>query len=1846
MAEIKYIGRNTDNLYNDGDQVEQDIYNYIKTNSSNDYWDIINQDNRWAVFYHLTDMRENILNWYDFKPDAEILEIGGGMGALTGLLCKKAKSVTTVELTNRRAETIIARHANCNNLTVLAGNFNDIKFDQQYDYITLIGVLEYAPGFTPDGKPATFLKRIRGLLKPNGKLLIAIENRFGLKYWCGAGEDHTGKAYDGINGYTDNPNIRTFSRAELTKLLTECGLNQHRFYYPLPDYKLPQVIYSDEYLPKKKILSRVRAYYLDNPSLLADEAKIYKDVVQNDAFPFMANSFFVECGYKQEDENHPIFALFSPDRKEEYRTITVIYSKNQVRKYAASPDAINHIKNVYEHQRFFLADGLEPYKLVMDHLEMPLIKERQTLSDILADCIRKGDTEQFRKWIELYYAQVKKSSELIDIGEETVLKHGFFDMTFSNCFVSGEQLVFFDQEWEAENVSPLYILFYAIRVLYGENPDLEEILPSQSLLRTYIGNEKKVEEYTRINMAFVEKVFTFTKNALSFLDSHKGVVDQKMVDKMLKTGGDFEMLTSFYFGDETGYNEERSHKIRTAIDSMLNIVTISQDVTVPAGCNTVRIDPCEGYLCTVNNIEIICNGQSLSAQPINGLLYCGIIVFPTEDPQFVVTLPHNNGSVLHVDFSVRLYSSRDSLLSKIPAKEQEMANKLATKEQEIVEANDAWESKLLAKEQEIVEANDAWESKLAAKEQEMVEANDAWESKLAAKEKEVAEANDAWESKLLAKEQEVAEANDAWESKLAAKEQEMAVQINSLQEENRQTLSMLETAKNEKQQIDARYAHLQQEFNQISGSACWKMTKPIRMVLDGTKAGIRKHKTINLALLSAKWRLKYNKEEVKKLKAEYIRWNYPQTNTNKRQKRIIASRNTSHENFFSILVPLYNTPDQFLRELIDSVQAQTCLDWELCLADASDSEHAYVEQVCREYAAVDDRIKFKKLRKNLMISGNTNEAAKMATGRYICLLDHDDLIAPTALEENKTAIQLYGSDILYSDEDHLLMDGTHGNPFFKPDWSPDLLYSQMYICHFLVFRRELFEGIGGFRSKYDGSQDYDLMLRLCEKTNKIYHIPKILYTWRESPSSTASNADSKPYAQFAGKDALDEHLKKIYGEKAHADESEYLFVYDARYPLPEDLSISIIIPMKDKWELTDACVKSIIEKSTWKNYEILILDNRSESNGTKRWFKKITGEYRNVRVIRADMEFNWSKLNNFGMRHAKGNVYIFLNNDTVVITPDWMERLAEKAVRKDTGVVGPLLLYEDNTIQHAGIVVGIGGWADHVFKGMQPVHYGAPFVSPMVTRNVTAVTGACMAVAKTTIEKIGNFDESFIICGSDVELGIRANQKGLFNVYDASVRLYHLESKSRDSFIPEIDFKRSYEVYTPYREGCDPYFNPNLDINSTSPKQRETAADIVKPTTIIDTNESKSASALTEVQGPAPVSDVGEVIPILPRTSISKKPRINLLIPSVDEKHVFGGIATALKIFQTLCDHLSWEQRIITTDASIDSKHMVLSNEYKVVKWKDDDSAEKQVVSFNDRAFATLPVRNNDVFVATGWWTAYTIQEVIKWQKETYFLKEARAMLYFVQDYEPGFYPWSSRYLMADSTYRMDIPVYAILNAGLLKEHFDKSGYQFTKAWCFEPTLNEKLKACLPTTYSATKKRQILVYGRPGTPRNAFELVCMSLREFIAINPEEYAKWIFLAAGESFADVDLGFGAVLRSVGKLTLQDYAKTMLETYAGISLMVSPHPSYPPLEMSTFGIKTITNTYNHKDLSTFNECIYSVSNCNAKSIANKLNDICKAYTSQVDWKVNEAYVKGNTEMQDVVKDVAVLTAKMVFN
>ena len=520
----------------------------------------------------------------------------------------------------------------------------------------------------------------------------------------------------------------------------------------------------------------------------------------------------------------------------------------------------------------------------------------------------------------------------------------------------------------------------------------------------------------------------------------------------------------------------------------------------------------------------------------------------------------------------------------------------------------------------------------------------------------------------------------------------------------------------------------------------------------------------------------------------------------------------------SIIVPAYKTPEAFLRQLMDSLLAQTYANWELCIANAS-PEDASMEYVLKEYAKKDSRILWKKLEENKGIAENTNEAFAMATGEFAGLLDHDDLLAPNALYEVAKALETEPDiDVLYTDEDKVRGDEVleHFQPHLKPDFNIDLLRSNNYICHFFVVRKSLLEKTGGFRREYDGAQDYDFIFRCTQAAGKIHHIPEILYHWRTHQSSTADNPESKLYAFEAGKRAIEENLRQngLIGEVSHT--KDYGF-YRVKYPVQGEPLVSIIIPNKDAKEDLEKCIQSILEKSSYTNYEILIVENNSTGEEIFSYYKELSGNSK-IRLLRWKREFNYSAINNYGAKKAKGDYLLFLNNDTEVISPDWIEEMLGFCQRPDTGIVGARLYFGNNTVQHAGTVIGIGGIAGHMFTDMPRERSGYMHKAAII-QDLSAVTAACMMVKRQVFEEVQGFEEQLSVAFNDVDFCLRVREKQYLVVYDPYVELYHYESKSRGAedskekvrrFQSEIEFMRC-RWETLLKKG-DPYYNRNLSL--------------------------------------------------------------------------------------------------------------------------------------------------------------------------------------------------------------------------------------------------------------------------------------------------------------------------------------------------------------------------------------------------------------------------------------------------
>lgn len=642
--------------------------------------------------------------------------------------------------------------------------------------------------------------------------------------------------------------------------------------------------------------------------------------------------------------------------------------------------------------------------------------------------------------------------------------------------------------------------------------------------------------------------------------------------------------------------------------------------------------------------------------------------------------------------------------------------------------------------------------------------------------------------------------------------------------------------------LSERYAELEEEYfymkariDRLESSAFYKLSAPLRNVRRIIKQNITRLKNQG-SVRGVIRKLKTKLSEKKALKSMGTR-SFPDEERRKKEASEIFSKNPR----FSILTPLYNTPERFLRDMIESVVNQTYQNWELCLTDSSDDNHAYVESTVNEYIDADkklkgiSRIKFARLKENKGISENTNAALELAGGDYIGLLDHDDILHPEVLYLYAKRIEEEGSDYLYCDETTFASKNLNHfiNAHFKPEFAIDNLRANNYICHFSVFKRELLGDEKLLDSKYDGSQDHDMILRITDRAKHVTHVPRILYYWRSHSGSTAAGIKAKTYAIDSAKRAVSDHLKrKGFTDFKITSTKAFETIFKITYRLEETPKITIIIPNRDNREVLKRLIDSIADRSTYENYDILIVENNSREAETFKYYEELESGSLSGKIRVADYTgykkeenggFNFSNLVNYGVSLAEGKYIILLNNDTEVVSANWMEELLMYAQRSDVGAVGALLNFPNHTIQHAGVILGLGAHrtAGHSHYGIATYNLG--YMGRLCyAQNVSAVTAACLMVSKEKYELAGGFDPVLAVSLNDVDFCLKLRQKGLLNVFTPFAVLTHYESMSRGLDLEGENarrYERESELFrSRWKEVLakgDPYYNPNLTLDES-----------------------------------------------------------------------------------------------------------------------------------------------------------------------------------------------------------------------------------------------------------------------------------------------------------------------------------------------------------------------------------------------------------------------------------------------
>lgn len=833
--------------------------------------------------------------------------------------------------------------------------------------------------------------------------------------------------------------------------------------------------------------------------------------------------------------------------------------------------------------------------------------------------------------------------------------------------------------------------------------------------------------------------------------------------------------SKIYYDTGKGYNENEgiSFKVENG--------KLNQDIHLPIGVKSIRFDPVEGDFCVVKNIEVVTNNGVIKPVSINSLKIDEFCIFESTDPQYIIDFQGKSTQWVKLRASIQIVQEMDMqlLLSKFHqiTTLNEKTNKLQEEMQEVNLQKDQATQEVLRQKKILQET--------------------------------------------LKKETELCEEIDHYRNKY----NDSINQMMELQNEIEQYKAQYNTAVNERAELSNKLGIIQEMYQTISNSTCWRITKPIRMFLDFVKKLINYNNIGKLFYkvldMIKKKGFKYTFQKIKKKINKYKKLNIT-------VYRLLGSMDKKQEAFqrqysfknlikISIIVPTYQTKKEYLKDLVNSVRNQTYANWELCIADGHSDLKTVRElkKLCKN----DSKIKVKFLTENKGIAGNTIEAYSISSGDYIVLLDHDDILSKDALfEVVKCVNEIPNVDFIYSDR-AVFSDKTKKIIAFHyfPGYSPEYLKSCNDTSHLTAFSRKILDKVGFEREGYDGSQDYDLELRVTEKTQRIANIQKVLYFCRACEGSVALNPESKYYAYEAGRKAISEHIANI-GYPGQVEFLEDTFSYRIRYDILKRNKISIIIPNNDHANILKRCIDSILQKTNYENYEIVIIENNSTCSKTFDYYDSLKNNNKISILYYPEKEFNFSAINNWAVKRVKGDIILLLNNDVEVITKDWLTEMLMYTQMNDVGAVGAVLLYPNNTFQHTGLFIGLGGHIASAYDHGKSVNEKGYMRRLVIPQNYCAVTAACLMVKKEDYIKVGGLDDrDFKIGLNDIDFCLKLREIGKRNVVTPYAKLYHYESvsrgtdeegKNKERFLKECNvFRKKWKKYFEYG---DPYLNRNM----------------------------------------------------------------------------------------------------------------------------------------------------------------------------------------------------------------------------------------------------------------------------------------------------------------------------------------------------------------------------------------------------------------------------------------------------
>jgi glycosyltransferase involved in cell wall biosynthesis/2-polyprenyl-3-methyl-5-hydroxy-6-metoxy-1,4-benzoquinol methylase len=1360
----------------------------------------------WVTAYHLGSKRANIYRYLDLSGLNCGLELGCGCGAITRYLAEQGVNLDAVEGNFQRAEIAALRCENIDNVAIIHADFNCARVPENtYDLVLLNGVLEYAKKFLPGTKNSTIaaqqvLAQAEKSLTADGVLCLAIENRMGLKYWLGAKEDHYNDVYRGVYSYPQNDDIRTWDRQQLDAVLSCLSGYTIRYFFPFPDYKMAQVVLSEQYVQENyhchshlyRIPSRDNGIPLSSH---ANEFLMWQGVRQAGKFGDFANSFFVLISKSDErlDAVAPYdFAHFSgTNRKPAYQVVTSKEQKKTLVQKKQMQPAAKHDSELIHHS-LETGEFVQGALLATKWLEHCLVRDYSAFQE---------DIKEYYSFLITYFATTDQPEYAFDL------------VPFNIVIRDNEEFAFIDQEWGYHvDLTPEYILFRALLWFPGNNQVVLAPLFAEFKLAT-------LDDFVKFGFSVVSLSLD-TKLLDTFIaleeQFQRNVETQKRTDpvqRMLQepldscttfSAGVSIFLAQLYWQQsEEPFAEDRSVYVQGQLGKESQTLVFHLPIVngVPA---RFRFDPAERqgffHIFEIRVLAVdpdgsrselwkISNGESIAeAATLENMYFCqGVLgdsfFAVTDDPSMVLKFPAQleqklEGQILLVEVDMDWPKSTDYLLVM-----DAFGHELAKQHLELKHLK-----------MHIAQLED----------HNQTQADRIFSNAVVLQEKE---------AQLAAK-----------EVHLQDKEQHIFEQKSHIEEQEEYIASELKAK-------DQHIESLTTELAVLKGTRAWRLAEFFRkMVYYRVRSGIMlgkksiytlRHEGFRVFLQKSRRTLQENSQAITLglIKSDYDKWVKLNTVTPEMEQEIRKRISQFQlQPLISILVPVYNVDQIWLEKTIESVQQQLYENWELCLVDDA-SPALHIADVLTRYAREDDRVKILLNKENGGIAETSNAALALATGEYVALLDHDDEISKDALYENVRIINQHPEvGLIYSDEDKLDMQEKRLEPFFKPDYSPDLLFSQNYICHFTIMKKSLVDEVGGFRKGYDGSQDHDIIMRVIEQSERVCHIPKILYHWRKIPGSTAAVYDSKSYAWEAGRLAIEDSMKRR-GIPGTASFAKYQGSYRVTRDIIGQPLVTIIIPFKDKPEYLRRCLDSILEKTQYENFEVLGVSNNSSDQEVFSLMTSYAQKDSRIRFEEYNVPFNFPDICNYGVDKALGDYILFLNNDTEILSEEWLENLLEHAQRTDVGVVGGKLYYPDNRIQHAGIVVGLVGPAGHPHKFFHRDDVGY-YARAHIIHNVSAVTGACLMVAKSKYLEVNGMDaDHFPVAYNDIDFCLKLLEKGYLNVFTPYCEAYHYESVSRGyEDTPEKQERLQKETdyflkkWQGFIEQGDPYYNPNLSL--------------------------------------------------------------------------------------------------------------------------------------------------------------------------------------------------------------------------------------------------------------------------------------------------------------------------------------------------------------------------------------------------------------------------------------------------